>query len=531
MILPSIEQLVIFNAEIYSYLSIEPLLTPLAFHKNTLQRLHLIFDRPTSYFSILSWLISSRISIHTIKLEVEKGYEFYSNDLVQDLNMKRLCWPDTIELSLSIKHSNEIMFLFRKGALPSIEHLNITNEDVYSILSEHKNKSISSISFDKSQLNEIVDGTRLKSLFLRYIFLHDLIILMNSLAMPLLEKFILTDLYDHTLDHLSRFQQVCDSQHLPSLKNLYFSFCFPKEIEEAWRISLFSFNGEWPFDNVDHYVDDPLFLDDDGVSFIKRSQLIIYTRPINILLEHKRTLHNHRFATQASMPIITNRRRSLQLTCNEMDNPDQLLKTLQIVGSSHVNKLELIYRDDLINVPMISKYPSSCRLSFNHLRSMTFKSKTERIKEAERVYIVKQILDSSPNLSHIEIEWNEFRHCSQRYSNLQHVHLLLDRLCRQAKEPFDIDRLNQLAPNLCCLEISGGYLIFNENLLQFIFKIIRRFDQLVYLTLNKKDLYRSKPANKIIFKERLIEIDNGQLFHSKDIQIRFPQLDRLYIWI
>ncbi|CAF1925183.1 unnamed protein product [Rotaria magnacalcarata] len=500
MILPSIKQLVIFNAENYSYLSIEPLLTPLAFHKNTLQRLHLVFDRPTSYFSILSWLISSRISIYTIKLEVEKGYEFYSNDLVRDLNMKKFCWSDTIELSLSIQHSNEIMFLFRKGALPSIEHLNITNEEVYSILPEHINKPISSISFDKSQFNEIVDGTRLKSLFLRYIFLNDLIILMNSLTMPLLEKFILIDLYDH-------------------------------KIEEAWRISPFSSNGKWPFDNVDQYVDDLLFLDDDGVSFVKRSQLIIYTRPINILLEHKRTLHNHRFATHASMPIVTNRRRSLQLTCNEMDNPDQLLKTLQIVGSSHVNKLELIYRDDFINVLMISKYPSSCRLSFHHLRSMTFKSKTERIKEAERVYIVKQILDSSPNRLHIEIEWNDFRHCSQRYSNLQHVHLLLDRLCRQAKEPFDIDRLNQLAPNLCCLEISGGYLIFNENLFQFIFKIIRRFDQLVYLTLIKNDLYRSKPVTKIFFKERLIEIDNGRLFHSKDIQITFPQLDRLCIWI
>ncbi|CAF5110960.1 unnamed protein product, partial [Rotaria magnacalcarata] len=121
-------------------------------------------------------------------------------------------------------------------------------------------------------------------------------------------------------------------------------------IEEAWRISPFSSNGKWPFDNVDQYVDDLLFLDDDGVSFVKRSQLIIYTRPINILLEHKRTLHNHRFATHASMPIVTNRRRSLQLTCNEMDNPDQLLKTLQIVGSSHVNKLELIYRDDFVSV-------------------------------------------------------------------------------------------------------------------------------------------------------------------------------------
>ncbi|CAF4744091.1 unnamed protein product, partial [Rotaria sp. Silwood2] len=125
-------------------------------------------------------------------------YEFYSNNLIEDLNMKRLCWPNTIELSLSIKHSNEIMFFFRNGALPSIEHLNITNEGIYSILPEHKNKSISNISFDKNQLNKIVDGTQLKSLFLRYIFLNDLIILMNSLTMSLLEKFILIDLYDHS---------------------------------------------------------------------------------------------------------------------------------------------------------------------------------------------------------------------------------------------------------------------------------------------------------------------------------------------
>ncbi|CAF3697866.1 unnamed protein product [Rotaria sordida] len=469
MMLPSIKRLVILNAEDYSYVLIKPLLTSLAFHNNTLQR-----------------------------------YEFYKNNLIEDLKMEQLCWPNTVELSLSIEHSSEIMFFFRNGALPLIEHLNITNEEICIILPEHhhkyENKSISNIKFYKNELNEIVDSTRLKSLFLRYIFLNDLIILMNSLTMPLLEKLTLIDLYDY-------------------------------KIEESWRISPFNYNREWPFDNIDYYVDETLFLDVNGVSIVERSQFIIYKHPINILLEHKRTLHNHRFATHASMPIITNRRRSLQLTWNQMDNPDQLLKTLQIVGSSHLNKLDLIYRNDLINVPMISNYPSSCHLLFNHLRSMIFQFKTERIKETERIYIVKQILDSSPNLSHIEIAWNDFRHCSQKYSNLQHVHLLLDRLCRQAKEPFNIDRLNELAPNLCCLEISGAYLMFNENLVQFIFKIIHRFGQLVYLTLNKDDLYKSKDDKKILFKKRLIEIDNGRLFHSNDIQIVFPQLDKLYIWI
>jgi hypothetical protein len=64
------------------------------------------------------------------------GYEFYSNDLLADLKLKRLCWPNTIELSLSIKHSSEIIYFFQNGALPSIEHLNITNEEMYNILPE-----------------------------------------------------------------------------------------------------------------------------------------------------------------------------------------------------------------------------------------------------------------------------------------------------------------------------------------------------------------------------------------------------------
>ncbi|CAF1478333.1 unnamed protein product [Rotaria sordida] len=116
--------------------------------------------------------------------------------------MEQLCWPNTVELSLSIEHSSEIMFFFRNGALPLIEHLNITNEEICIILPEHhhkyENKSISNIKFYKNELNEIVDSTRLKSLFLRYIFLNDLIILMNSLTMPLLEKLTLIDLYDYS---------------------------------------------------------------------------------------------------------------------------------------------------------------------------------------------------------------------------------------------------------------------------------------------------------------------------------------------
>ncbi|CAF4997329.1 unnamed protein product, partial [Rotaria sp. Silwood1] len=111
---------------------------------------------------------------------------FYSNDLIENLQMKRLCWTNTVEL---------------------IEHLNITNEEIHIVLPEHQhkyeNKSISIIKFYKNELSEIIDGTRLKSIFLRYIFLTDLIILSNSLTMSLLEKLLLIDLYDHSKLSLS----------------------------------------------------------------------------------------------------------------------------------------------------------------------------------------------------------------------------------------------------------------------------------------------------------------------------------------
>ena len=60
-----------------------------------------------------------------------------------------------------------------------------------------------------------------------------------------------------------------------------------------------------------------------------------------------------------------------------------------------------------------SNYPSNCDVLFSHLRSMTLQFETQSIETSYRVAIVKPILDASPNLSHLEIEWNDFRYCSQ----------------------------------------------------------------------------------------------------------------------
>ncbi|CAF0993440.1 unnamed protein product [Rotaria sordida] len=445
--------------------------------------------------------------------------------------MQQLYWPNTVQLTLSIQHSSELMLLLQRGALPMIEHLNVTNEEIRTVLPLDRHKSVGNIQLCENDLRQIGDGTRLRSLLLRYFTLTDVIILIGSLSMPLLEQLILVDLYDHKLDHLDKFQELCGTTYLPSLKNLHFSFCFPQEMEYAWRISPFSYNGQWPFDNIDYYIDDYLFVVDDRVSLVTKTLLIIYKHPINVLLRHKRTLHNHRFAVHASNPIIGIRRRSLELTCNQMDNTDQLVKTLQVITSSHLNEFHLTYLHEYTNISITSSYPSSCDLLFSHLRSMTFEFKSESIERSHRVAIVKQILDASPNLSHLKIHWKDFRHCSQTYSNLKHVHFVLDRLFPEPKQHINVRQLTQLVPHLYSLETSDANIIYDENLVKFVLKIIHRFHQLVYLRLNKDGLYPVKEEKKIMFKERLIAAGHNRLFDCNNIQIEFPGYNGLCIWL
>jgi hypothetical protein len=161
---------------------------------------------------------------------------------------------------------------------------------------------------------------------------------------------------------------------------------------------------------------------------------------------------------------------------------------------------------------------------------MTFNFDPDSISSSQRVLIVQQILHASPNLSHLVVAWKDFLHCSQTYSNLKHLHLLLARIRPKPKEHVDINRLFQLTPNLCRLE-TGRVNMFNENLIEFILNILGRFHQLVNLTLNKKCLYRSKQSQKMMFKESLIEAINGRLFDSNNIQIKLYMSDILSIWL
>jgi hypothetical protein len=179
---------------------------------------------------------------------------------------------------------------------------------------------------------------------------------------------------------------------------------------------------------------------------------------------------------------------------------------------------------------MASSQPSSYGLLLNYLRPMTFDFTSETIERSQRVAIVKQVLDISPNLSHLVVAWDDLRRCSQTYSNLKHIHLLLERLYPEPKQHVNVRRLNQLAPHICCLETSGASIMFNQNLVQFVLKIICRFQQLVNLTLNKDSLYRSEENKKVMFKESLIVAGSGRLFDGDNIHIEFPIYDKLCIW-
>jgi hypothetical protein len=71
-------------------------------------------------------------------------------------------------------------------------------EEVRTTFPSSQHKPVPDIQLYGHDLHETADGTRLKSLVLRFMPLSDVIVLMNSLCMPLLEKLILVDLYDQS---------------------------------------------------------------------------------------------------------------------------------------------------------------------------------------------------------------------------------------------------------------------------------------------------------------------------------------------
>ncbi|CAF0811305.1 unnamed protein product [Adineta ricciae] len=66
--------------------------------------------------------------------------------------------------------------------------------------------------------------------------------------------------------------------------------------------------------------------------------------------------------------------------------------------------------------------------------------------------------------------------CSRSNTSVKHLRLLLSRNDRDPNAFINIDHLFQLLPSIRCFETTGRYITFNENLMNFIVKIVETLE-------------------------------------------------------
>ena len=105
--------------------------------------------------------------------------------------MAPLYWPNTNRLTLSILHASELELLLKRNATPALEHLTVTIEQTDLVVQ----RSTPRAHLCEQTLRQQTDGSRLRTLFIRHMAFEDLIVLIDSLSMPVLEQLTLIDIY------------------------------------------------------------------------------------------------------------------------------------------------------------------------------------------------------------------------------------------------------------------------------------------------------------------------------------------------
>lgn len=108
---------------------------------------------------------------------------------------------------------------------------------------------------------------------------------------------------------------------------------------------------------------------------------------------------------------------------------------------------------------------------------------------------------------------------------------MLTRFRTEPKQHVNVRRLTQLAPRLCSLVTSSALITYDENLLKFLLKIIRNFNQLIHLAINKDVPYHAKQNRKIMFREKLLATGHGRVFDSTNIRVKCGFYEDLDIWL
>ena len=105
--------------------------------------------------------------------------------------MAPIYWPNTNRLTLSVQHASELELLLKRNVTPVLEHLTVTIEQTDLVTQ----RSTSRAHLCEQTLRQKADATRLRSLFIRDMAFEDLIVLLDSLSMPVLEHLTLIDIY------------------------------------------------------------------------------------------------------------------------------------------------------------------------------------------------------------------------------------------------------------------------------------------------------------------------------------------------
>ncbi len=112
--------------------------------------------------------------------------------------MEILFWPHTVQLTLSVQYPFELVVILRNGVIPHLEHLNVTIEQEQLEEKPYLKKPPPNIQFCERDICQMADATRLQTLVLRHLALNQLIILFDSLKMPLLKELTLVDIFDES---------------------------------------------------------------------------------------------------------------------------------------------------------------------------------------------------------------------------------------------------------------------------------------------------------------------------------------------
>jgi hypothetical protein len=145
------------------------------------------------------------------------------------------------------------------------------------------------------------------------------------------------------LDHVRRFEAIFRSGRLLALKDLYFSFRFPQELEKSWKASSFGISDKWPFDNIGCLKNECLASDRARRNRVPTIFFIVYKHPIKVLLKHTRSLFNHLFAIHASNLRASNLSHSMHWICNTVNEPDRVLKTFRTTRAVRCKSLCIKY--------------------------------------------------------------------------------------------------------------------------------------------------------------------------------------------